>query len=232
MKIYIDRQKVNARAAAANLASVGGLFLLLASVVIPLFLPRWAGFSSVLLVLGLGVAMVGIYFANRWVRKPRPEDSLDKALKSFDDHYHIYHYPASLPCEHILLAPNGILALEVVNLGGSYAYRNGHWKEAMTIGRALRYIVEERVTDPTLVAQAFVGELNRRFEKELGERINFSVKALTVFTHPAADLEIEGSAVPACKIEKLRKQANFNSPRLAPELYERLSTFLERITVS
>ena len=41
--------------------------------------------------------MVGIYFANRWVRKPRPEESLDKALKSFDDHYRIYHYPYR-PC--------------------------------------------------------------------------------------------------------------------------------------
>src|SRR5512142_3481122 len=120
MKIFVDRQKLNARAQAANIASIGGLLLLLASVVIPLFMPKWNTYTSVLMVLGAAGAMVGIYLANRWVRKPRPEDSLDKALKSFDDNYRLFHYPSSLPCEHILLTPNGLIALEVVNLNGSF----------------------------------------------------------------------------------------------------------------
>ncbi len=231
MKTYIDRQKVNARAQAANFASVTGLIVLLAGVLIPLFLPGWAGFSSVLLIVGMGFAMVGIYFANRWVRKPRPEDSLDKALKSFDDHCHLYHYPASLPCDHVLLTSAGVVALEVVNLSGSFSYRNGRWKEAMTIGRALRYIVEERVGDPVTLAQALTDELKRRFDKELGESASFPIKALTVFSHPAVELEIEGTSIPVCKIEKLRKQAAISAERLAPQTYERLSSFLERVTV-
>ena len=43
MKIYIDRPKVNARATLANVMSVGGLLLLLASVAAPLFVPALAG---------------------------------------------------------------------------------------------------------------------------------------------------------------------------------------------
>lgn len=230
MKIILDRQKLNGRAQFANLASVGGLILLLASVVIPLFLPSWIKFSSILFVIGLGGAMIGIYFANRWVRKPRPEDSLDKAFKSLDDHYHIYHYP-SLPCDHILLTPTGLIALEVVNLSGSFSYRNGQWKEAMTIGRALRYIVEERVGDPVVFSQGIVEELGRLFEKELGEKTKSPIKALTVFTHPAVELDIEGTAIPVCKIEKLRKQVVMSAERLAPETYEKLSSYLERKTV-
>jgi hypothetical protein len=232
MKIYIDRQKVNARAQLANLGSIGGLLLLLVSVVIPLFASSWASFSWVLMVVGLGMAMIGIYYANRWVRKPRPEESLDKALKSFDDHYHIYHYPSSLPCEHILLSPTGIMALEVVNLSGSFFYRNGRWKEAMTIGRALRYIVEERVDDPVIFSQMLVQELNDRIEKEFNGEAVVPVKALTVFTHPATELEIEGTSVPACKLEKLRKQAVIVSEKLSTGTYEKLSAFLERLTVS
>ena len=230
MKVIIDRQKVNTRTQLANFASVGGLMMLLASVVIPLFLPGWINFSSVLLVVGLGAAMIGIYFANRWERKPRPEESLDKALKSLDDHYHIYHYP-SLPCDHILLTPMGIIAFEVVNLSGSFSYRNGQWKEAMTIGRALRYIVEERVGDPVAFSHGIIQELERRFGKELGEKSNLSIKALTVFTHPAVELDIEGMGIPVCKIEKLRKQVAINSERLDPEIFEELSSFLERVTV-
>jgi hypothetical protein len=56
------------------------------------------------------------------------------------------------------------------------------------------------------------------------------VKALMVFTHPAAQLETEGPSIPACKIEKLRKQAAITSARLAPEIYEKLSSFLEEAT--
>jgi hypothetical protein len=231
MKIYIDRQKINARAQGAQFASVGGLLLLLASVVVPLFLPSWAVFSWVLLVVGLGTAMVGIYFANRWIRKPRPEESLDKALKSFDAHFHIYHYP-SLPCSHILLTPNGLIALDVVNLNGSFSYRNGKWREAMTIGRALRYIVEERVDDPVKFSQAVVQELKGRIEKEFSGEVVVPIKALTVFTHPAVELEIEGTGVPVCKVEKLRKQAAIISEKLAPETFEKLSAFLEGLTVS
>jgi len=231
MKIIIDRQKVNARAQLANVASVGGLIMLLASVLIPLFLPAWINFSSVLFVVGLGAAMIGIYFANRWVRKPRPEESLGKALKSLDDHYHIYHYP-SLPCDHVLLTPMGVIALEVVNLSGSFSYRNGHWKEAMTFGRAIRYIVEERVGDPMAFSQGIAAELGRRFEKELGGESKVPIKALTVFTHPAIELDVEGSSFPVCKIEKLRKQVAMSGEKLAPEMYEKLNLYLERVTVT
>lgn len=230
MKIIIDRQKVNARAQAANLASVGGLVVLLASVVVPLFLPDLAKFSFVMFVIGMGAAMIGIYFANRWVRKPRPEESLDKALKSLAEQYHLYHYPA-LPCEHLLLTPFGLIAFEVVNLNGNFSYRNGRWQEAMTIGRALRYIVEERVGDPVGTAQATVAELQGRLQKEFGAGLSVPIKALTVFTHPGVLLEIEEPNIPACRIEKLRKQVSVSGPRLDPDTYEKLSSFLERVTL-
>ncbi|HEX8991199.1 MAG TPA: nuclease-related domain-containing protein [Anaerolineales bacterium] len=231
MKIYIDRQKVNARAQAAHIASVGGLLLLLVSVVLPLFLPKWSTWMSALMVLGAAGAMVGIYLANRWVRRPRPEESLDKALRALDDQYHLYHYPASLPCEHILLTPTGVLALEVVNLSGSFSYRHGRWREAMTVGRALRYLVEERVSDPVVLAQAMVQEMSHRLDKDLEGQVIAPIRAVTVFTHPAVDLEVEGGSVPACKIDKIRKQASISGPRLAPDVYEKVSSYFERLTV-
>jgi hypothetical protein len=226
MKIFIDRQKVDARAKWSNFASVGGLILLLASVVIPLFLPSWTGLAYISMIVGMGVSMVGIYFANRWVRKPRPEESLDRALKSFDDHYRLYHYP-SLPCDHLLLTPTGVIILEPFNLSGSFSYRQNRWKEAMTIGRALRYIVEEHVGDPITATRQVEGELDRLFKKELGSEAAIPIKSIVVFTHPAANLDIEESPIPVCKIDKLKKQITLNAPRLAPAEYEKLSSFLE-----
>jgi hypothetical protein len=226
MKVFIDRQKVEARAMLSNLASVGGLVLLLASVVIPLFLPAWAGFAYMFMIVGMGVSMVGIYFANRWVRKPRPEESLDRALKSFDDQYRLYHYP-SLPCDHLLLTPSGVIILEPFNLSGSFSYRQSRWKEAMTIGRALRYIVEEHVGDPIALARQVEEELDRRIKKEFGLEVTIPIKSVVVFTHPAVNLDVEESPIPICKIDKLKKQVTLNAPRLALEQYEKLSSFLE-----
>ncbi len=231
MKMYIDRQKLNARAQAAHIASVGGLVLLLISVAVPMFLPKWSTITSITMVIGAAGAMVGIYLANRWVRRPRPEESLDKALKAFDDNYRLFHYPSSLPCEHILLTPNGLVAFEVVNLNGYFSYRNGRWKEAMTMGRALRYLVEERVSDPVILAQSMVKEIEDRLHKELGDQVVVPVKALTVFTHPAVELEIEGGPIPAFKVDKVRKQVSIQGPRLAPETYDKICTYLENLTV-
>ena len=232
MKIYIDRQRLNARAQAAHIASIGGMVLLLISVAIAMFVPKWSSFTSILMVIGAAGAMVGIYLANRWVRRPRPEESLDKALKAFDDNYRIFHYPSSLPCEHVLLTPSGMIALEVVNLNGYFSYRNGRWKEAMTMGRALRYLVEERVSNPVVLAPSLVKELHDRLDRELGAETVVPIKALTVFTHPAVELEVEGGPIPAVKVDKLRKQIAMPGSRLAPDAYDRLCSYLEKLTVS
>lgn len=230
MKVFVNRQKVNTRATWSNVASVGGLILLLVSVVLPLFLPSWANFAYIFMIVGMGAAMIGIYFANRWVRKPRPEESLAKVLKSFDDHYRLYHYP-SLPCDHLLLTPNGVVILEVFNLSGSFSYKQGRWKEAMTIGRALRYIVEEHISDPVLMAKQLQEELDRRFRVEFGAEVTIPIKPVITFTHPAVELDVDESSIPICKADKLKKQVVLNAPRLTTEQYEQIARLLESLTI-
>ena len=174
--------------------------------------------------------MLGIYLANRWVRRPRPEESLDKALKALDDTYRLYHYP-SLPCDHILLTPSGVVALEVVNLAGSFSYRDHRWKEAMTIGRALRYIVEPRVNDPFVVSAELTESLRRWFRERVPAAADLPIKALTVFTHPSVDLELEDQSIPALKVAKLRKQALPQGSRLGADLHTELADRLQRATI-
>lgn len=230
MKTFINHQKVNARARLSNLASVGGLLLLLVSVVIPLFRPAWAGAAYILMIVGLGISMIGIYFANRWVRKPRPEDSLAKALKSLDDQYQIYHYPA-LPCDHLLLTPGGVVELEVINLAGSFSYHDGKWREAMTIGRALRYIVEERISNPILAAQRLEDEVSKLISKELDGDIQVPVRSAVVFTHPLVQLDLEKTPITVCRVDKLKKQVINRGARLPLETIEKVAAFLQSKTV-
>ena len=229
MKATIDRNKVNMLAQLSNLGSISGLVLLLGSVLLPLFKPKLANYSLLFMVLGLGVAMVGIYYANRWVRKPRPEDVLDKALKSLTDTYHLYHYPA-LPCDHVLLTPTGVVLLETVSLSGSFSYKDGHWKENMTIGRALRYIVEEHLGNPIRATRQTERYLQNRIQKELPLEVTIPVRSIIVFTHPVVELEIIDAPIPVCMAEKLRKLVASDAPKLGEDVYERLETYFEGLT--
>ncbi len=228
MKVYIDRKKIIKRAELSNLASIGGLILLLVSVLLPLFLPKMTNISFVLMVAGLGTAMVGIFYANRWVRKPRPEDLLDKSLKGLADSYHLYHYPA-FPTDHILLTPNGVVILETVSLAGNFTYKDGRWREAMTIGRALRSIVEEHVGDPIKSAMRTEKVLHGQLANVVEGTV--PIKSVVVFVHPNAELDIEKPSIPVVMAEKLKKQVGMDASRLEPEVYERVDEYLQKMTV-
>jgi hypothetical protein len=205
--------------------SVGGLITLLASVILPLFIPSMANLSLALMIAGLGVSMVGIYFANRWIRKPRPEEQLNKALKSLSDSCHLYHYPA-LPCDHVLLTPSSVVILETVGIGGVFSYQKGKWKEQMTIGRALRWIVEEHLGDPIRAARGAEGYLRNQFDGLEVPEEKVPIKSIVVFTHPAVELEVETAPISVIKGEKLRKQITIDTHRMDPDFYSRLDEYL------
>ncbi len=229
MRHVIDQDRINRNAFFSNAASVGGMLLLLASVVLPLFLPGLATVSSILLIIGLGTAMVGIYFANRWVRKPRPEDRLNQELKSLGETYTIFHYPR-LPVDHVLLTPSGVFVLETVSLAGAFRYQDGKWKESMTMGRALRYIVEEHLGDPTRAAQSGAEHLHQLLCSRSEDFNAVPVKPIVVFTHPAAVVEAKGSPVPVVLANKLRKQVTGTSVKLKEDVYMGVEEFLESLT--
>ena len=229
MRRIIDQDRVNRNAMLANIGSIGGLFILLASVLLPLFAPKMTIVSAVLMVIGLGTSMVGIYFANRWVRKPRPEDRLEKVLKGLGDGYVLFHYP-HLPTDHILLSPAGVTVLETVNLDGAYSYIKAKWKESMTFGRALRYIVEEHLGDPTQTALELAEYVERKLEALPGLSSHIPVNAVVVFTHPATRLDVKNPPIPVCMAEKLRKHVEIGSVKLPQEDYERTLEYFETLT--
>jgi hypothetical protein len=230
MKIYIDQTKLKRRALLSHVTSLGGLFVLMAGVVMPLFLPRLSLLSQLLIVVGILVSMSGIYFANRWVRRPRPEDSLAEALKTLGDGYNLYNY-TSLPGKHILLMPNGIMALETINLAGEFSYLNGRWKEKMNLGRMLRYLLEEHLGDPTRNARRSVEDLKVQIRNTVGLAKPVPISGTVVFLHPLAQIEVKGAPIPVCKVDKLRKIVVTKAPKLDPEMYDQISTFLEKSTL-
>ncbi len=228
MKTIIDQNKIKQRAVFSNIASVGGLLLMMICAGLSLFKPELVTYANIGILVGIGISMVGIYFANRWVKKPRPEDSLDKALRTLSEGNRIYHYPA-FPCDHILLTPSGVVLLETVNLDGVFFYKNESWQEKMSIGRALRYIVEEYLGNPIKSVQTGAELFRERLKKELAVEGKVPVTALVVFTHPRALIDVQGAPVPVITVAKLRKQIPANLPKMSPELYQDVQAMLDHM---
>lgn len=224
MKSILDARKVARRARFANIASLSGLLTLLAATLLPYFVPRTQLIASVLLVVGLFTAMLGIYFANRWVRKPRPEAVLEAALKSLSNNYRLYHY-AHRAIDHLLLTPYGVVVLETVNLEGRFVYRNGRWREYMKLGRAIRYIVEEHLGDPIKAALSAQEYLQRKFKEKIAADTEISVTAVVVFTHPRCVLELEETPIPVVKAEHLKRVIPQRGTKLPEALYRQIQAY-------
>lgn len=227
MKTIIDRASLRRRANLAHTASLGGLLILLGSVAVSLWKPELTWLSGTMLFGGGAAAMVGIYFANRWVKKPRPEDILEKALKGLSDQHRLYHYTPY--GEHILLTPNGVVILQTVNLEGQFQYQDGRWRQRMTLSRALRFLVEERLGDPAQEARNQMQAVERYLAEDLPTDTPLPVQALIVFTHPLAQVKAANPPLPVVQPDKLAKKIPHPSPKLPNEIYQHLRTRLDAL---
>lgn len=225
MKSILDREALQSRARRSHAASLGGLLAMLASVAVSMWLPVQSTVAVLLLVGGFALAAVGIYAANRWVRKPRPEDVLDHALRGLNDQHRLYHYV--LPQDHVLLDPGGLVVIEVVTLEGLFMYREDRWQQRMPMGRALRFFLEEGLGNPTARAQVEARSLANTVAQKLDGAPAIPVDSVVVFTHPNARLEVQGTPVPACSPERLKKNLPLGLPRLPQATYDRLRAWLD-----
>ena len=224
MKSLRNFPKMKKMAAISQSLRVSGLISLLAGVLLILFLTAYYSLALGLIILGGAASVVGIYFANRWVKKPRPEDTLDNALKGLTNAYRFYHYP-DLPYDHVLLTPEKCVAVETVNIEGDFLFDKGKWKEQMTVGRAIRWIVEEHLGNPIKDAQDAAANLSDHLAVECGQKI--PVEAMVVFVHPQALIKVKNAPILVGTPEKFKTHIGTKGTKLSDEIYARARTFLD-----
>jgi hypothetical protein len=229
VKTILDQTRLQRRARLAHALSLGGLLVMLGSVALSLMRAEQTWLSSALLIMGFALSAVGIYQANRWVRKPRPEVVLEKALAGLSDRHRLYHY---LPfCDHLLLAPTGLVVMETVNLDGAVSYRAGKWRRRISPRKALRSIFDERLGDPVASLQHSRASVSAQLASRLPAGSTLPITGLVVFTHAAVDLKVDSPPLPVVTPKKLartiqgalQKETN----RLSGEQYQRVREILE-----
>jgi hypothetical protein len=209
MRIITNERMIKRNATIGRVASLIGLVVLATGMYITFRQPDQIGIAWIALLSGFALSQIGIYFGNRWGRRPRPDEQLNDALKGLGDNYTIYHY--SSPVSHLLVGPAGIWALIPHHQAGKIVYEKNRWKQkGGNFGqRYLRIFAQEGLGRPDLEISSDIENINRYLRKNMaddgiGSGIP-SAQAALVFTNEKADLDADEAPAPTLSAKKLKE---------------------------
>ncbi len=221
MKIFRDDKKITRNARIGQFTTFGGLVVLGGGMWITFSKPDWIGPAWACLLIGFLLSQIGIYFGNRFGRRPRPDEILDAALKGMDDRWAIYHYFNSL-ADHILIGPGGIWLLKPYHQVGKLVRnpKNKRWqvKGGGVIQAYLRIFAQESIGRPDLEIDSETESLKRFISKQ-NETIELpALRTALVMTNVRTEIDedIDSDdhvyAITAGKLKELiRKQTKENN---------------------
>jgi hypothetical protein len=204
MKNITDVDRVTRGARLGKFATLGGLAFLTAGLVVSLVLQNsplvWLSFLC--LVVGLAFSTVGTMNMNRWVREPRADQALAQGLKGFDDRYRLYNY--LLPAPHVLLSPMGLHVLTAMGQDGVIRYEGNRFRRDFSVGRALRFLVDEGLGKPFAEADSQVAAMQKLLEAK-GVAEGVEIQNVVVFYHPRVQLDMADPPRPVVVPKGLKK---------------------------
>ena len=201
MKVIVNEKLVKRQATIGKWASLLGMGALLGGLVVSYRWPNQLTIDFGCLIVGFVLASVGTYNMNRWVKEPRADQALTKALKGFDNKHFLYHY--TLPAGHVLLAPSGLFVFTVKDHHGEIRCEGEKWHQKFNWGRLLLFLGQEGLGNPTREVRGEIGRLRRFLDSRLPEA-DVPIEGLIIFTNPRARLELIDPAMPVVSSNKLK----------------------------
>jgi hypothetical protein len=156
-------------------------------------------------LVGFIILQIGTYYGNRWGRRPRPDELIDRSLKGLGREYSVYHY--STPAYHLLVGPAGVWVLLPYHQAGQVTYANKRWRlrGGGFLQTYLRIFGQEGLGRPDLEAAAEVESIRRFLSRNLPEGTSLpEVKALMVFLNPKIELRVEEAPIPGLQADRLK----------------------------
>lgn len=208
MNIQRNDKLIKRNARIAQFTMLAGLVVLGGGMYVSFSQPEQVGLSLGALALGFIFSQVGIYFLNRWGRKPRPDEQIDKALKGLDRKYTMYHF--SSPASHLLVGPTGLWVLLPYYQRGTITYSRGRWRQkgGGIMYQYLKIFAQESLGRPDLEVQSETRDIETLLKKHFSDENLPAVQAALVFTHPEAIIDIPDGEDPpaqAVKLAELKK---------------------------
>ncbi len=190
MNIETNEKLVSRNALIAKVSMIAGLVVLVGGMILSFQNAEQFGLSLAALLLGFVLSQIGIFYGNRWGRRPRPDEYLNQALKGLDAKYSLYHYLT--PVSHLLVGPAGIWILMPRAQRGTISFFRGRWRQSGGgIAMAyLKFFAQEGLGRPDLEILNEVENLQKYLKKLLEDENLPSIQAALVFTSNKADIQI------------------------------------------
>ncbi len=189
------------RARIVWLLSVGGVVIMVLGAVL-----YYRGSSSAtrplsLIAGGLIVGNVGLALGRRWLRRPRADEALQKALSELGHQYRLYNYTPLAP--HLLISPAGIHVLTVQRQYGHITYDGRRWRRRGHWTRSIMELNFDPLGNPVKRAAREAARVRDFLARELPDQ-EVPVHSMIVFTHPQAEVEAVAPPVPVVHARDLK----------------------------
>ena len=206
MKILTDLKSIRRNARIGQFTSLASLLILAGGMYVSFVYPTQIYISFLALFVGFILSQVGIYFGNRWGRRPRIDERLTLALKGLTKDYTLYHFLS--PVNHLLVGPAGVWIIEPYYQRGTIVFERGKWRQKGG-GLLLSYLkvfAQEGLGRPEFETKADMDNLTSALKKSFGNDQEIPpINIVMVFTDDRVVLKPEGSPLPAMKIEQLKE---------------------------
>jgi hypothetical protein len=203
MEIITNESLVRRNARIGQVTSIVGLLVLAGGMYISFTQAQLFGLSLAALLVGFALSQIGIYFGNRWSRRPRPDEILNQALKGLDDRYALYHYSTS--ASHLLVGPAGVWVLLPRHQRGTFTYEEakGRWRQKGG-NLYLKVFAQEGLGRPDLEIDSEINAAQGYLGKILPEDEVPEVQAALIFTNDRAEVDADNAPSPTLHVKKLK----------------------------
>ncbi len=174
-------------------------------------------YSFAALVVGFVLSQVGIYYGNRWGRKPTIDERITSSLKGLTHEHTLYHYAG--PVSHLLVGPSGIWILEPYYQKSTIEYSGGRFRQkggGFLLGY-LKIFAQEGLGRPELEIRADVSAMDKwlqdnGIEIESPDLINVAL----AFFDPNVTLIPNDCPYPMVTMDHLKSAIRQNKLNIAP----------------
>jgi hypothetical protein len=155
-----------------------------------------------MLMIGLALINTGAFVGGKWMRRPRPDEILDKALKGLNHGTRLYNY--LLPADHVLLCAVGLFVLTLKFQDGKITGQGDKWRRRLSLLGSLRALFESGLGNPGRQARREAARVQKWLHEQLPEA-EVTVRPLIVFANPKAELRLEEPSVLAFALADLKR---------------------------
>ncbi|MEM8860702.1 MAG: nuclease-related domain-containing protein [Chloroflexota bacterium] len=219
MRIVTNEKYVASRKRLGSIFSFLGIGVLLGGFILTFTAEEGSQLSYLSLFslpIGWVLSQVGLFFANRLIKKPVIHEAIDEGLRKvgkYGEDSHLYHYV--FPVNHMVLTPYGIIALIAKHQSGKVTADGVSWKQK--IGFFQRFFGQQTLGNPALEAENAVKQIAKWISHNVPDlaETELPIGAAIVFTANDVELDVHGSDIPAVHHTKLKgfwKQRQQDTP--------------------